>query len=148
MSSSGAPAQRSRWSIAGRLTALYAISGLLLSLVVSGSLYWGLARELDQQRRRFVASKVAVAEHLVARFSLESEALRSEIEHEAGKEGPVKFYLRMLDAQGRTLIETPGMSAILPTAAFPAPHDDRRDSLSCLDCVHDASQTYLLHASV
>ncbi|MHB8839259.1 MAG: heavy metal sensor histidine kinase, partial [Gemmatimonadaceae bacterium] len=41
-----------------------------------------------------------------------------------------------------------GMSAILPTAAFPAPHDDRRDSLSCLDCVHDASQTYLLHASV
>ncbi len=147
MSRSATPVHR-RWSIAGRLTALYAISGLLLSLVVSGSLYWGLAREFDQQKRRFVASKVAVAEHLVARYSVESEALRSEIEHEAGEEGPVKFYLRMLDAQGRTLIETPGMSTLLPTAVFPAPHDDRRDSLSCLDCVHDASQAYLLHSSI
>ena len=48
------------WSMVGRLTLLYGISGLLLGAIVSGALYAGLARELDRQDRRLVASKVRV----------------------------------------------------------------------------------------
>jgi two-component system heavy metal sensor histidine kinase CusS len=131
----------------GRLTLLYGISGLLLGAMVSGALYAGLARELDRQDRRLVASKVRVLEHLVARYPVAGDAVTSEIEHESGEEGPVAFALRVLDANDRVLIETPGMTSRLPPAMFPAPHVGDEDSTACGECVRDASREYLLHAS-
>lgn len=134
-------------SIVGRLSLLYAVSGLVLGAAIGGALYLGLAREIDRQDRRLVASKIQVLEHLVTRYPLTSEAVRSEIEHEAGSEGPVAFALRVLDDDNRVLLETPGMSARIPADRFPSPHAGDDDATTCVECVRDARDEYMLHAS-
>ena len=53
MSSNSAPERAPRhkrpWSLAARLTAWYAASAFTLILVATGSLYWGLITNLDQE---------------------------------------------------------------------------------------------------
>jgi two-component system heavy metal sensor histidine kinase CusS len=133
-----------RWSIAGRLSTANAIKTLVIVAVVGGALYWGLARELQQQDVKLVASKLAVLEHLVATYPLTAEAIKSEIEHEAGEEGPLRYFLRVIDPSGGVALETPGMPAALAVAAFPAPAPAERASPACLQCGWSSNRQYLL----
>jgi hypothetical protein len=135
------------WSIAGRLTRHYAGSTLALLLIAAGFLYWGLVRELHQRDQRLVASKLQVLRHLVAQYPAGSEALSSEIEHEAGEEGPLQYYLRIIDGRGVTLLETPGMDSLIPPAAFPSPTSEPAGSEGCAACQASENGRYLLLAA-
>ncbi|MDP1579461.1 MAG: heavy metal sensor histidine kinase [Candidatus Didemnitutus sp.] len=110
-----------QWSIAGRLARHYILATVLLLFFSAGYLYIGLQHSLAQQDRVMVASKIRVLQLLLKEGAVREHALESEIEHEAGEESVLKYYLRVLEADGRLVIETPGMGAILPAAQFPAP---------------------------
>jgi len=138
------PRSTRSWSIAGRLSRVHAWKTLLLVAATGSVLYWGLGRELRNQDAKLVASKLAVLEHLVTTYPLQSEAVRSEVEHEAGEVSPLRYYLRILDSSGRIELETPGMSLALPVSAFPALPAPTDSKPRGDDCVASADGRYLL----
>ena len=146
MPDSMTPHSSRTWSIAGRLSLLHASKTLVLVAATGGVLYWGLARELRQQDAKLVASKLTVLEHLVSTFPLNSEAIESEVEHEAGEEGPLRYFLRILEPSGRLVLETPGMPPELAMEAFPLLASPRRATPDCAECTASADGRYLLAA--
>ena len=108
-------------SIVVRLTAWYAGSALVLILATTGFLYWVLATSFDAEDRRTLANTVTDL-RLVLRASGD---LR--LRETGASEVPLPFrhpqqiWVRVLDATGNTLLETPGMSRGLPVSDFPKP---------------------------
>lgn len=107
-----------RWSLTGRLTRHYFISSATLLLLIAVSLHLGLQHSLLVQDRSLVASKLRVLRVLLAGDTGDLAALRGEVEHEAGEEGGLRYFLRVIAPDGRTLVETPGMEVAIPAAAF------------------------------
>ncbi|MDQ8154615.1 MAG: heavy metal sensor histidine kinase [Gemmatimonadota bacterium] len=132
------------WSIAGRMSWLHALKTLLIVAAVGGLLYMGLVRELRRQDAKLVASKLNVLEHLVETYPLHSEAIESEVEHEAGDEGPLRYYIRILNADARVLQETPGIPAALPVAAFAGHEGGGVAATECAECAVSADGQYLM----
>lgn len=132
------------WSIAGRLARIHAWKTLVLLAMSGGVLYWGLGRELREQDAKLVGSKLTVLAHLAATYPISSEAIKSEIAHEAGDEGPLRYYLRILDLEGRMLLETPGMPSELAVNAFPATAMPARPTTHCDDCLATTDGRYLV----
>lgn len=110
-----------RWSISGRLARHYFLSTALFLVAATTYLHLGLQRSLDEQDHALMASKVKVLRVLLRQSAANPGALHSEIEHEAGAESVLKYFLRVLDGDGRVLVETEGMSALLPSEVFPSP---------------------------
>lgn len=117
----GPASQPRTWSITRRLTLLYVASTVALLVLSAEFLYWTLKRNLEDTRHGMLASKVEVLRLLLQEHPDKAEALDSEVEHEASASQPFKYYIRILDLQGRTLLETPGMKELLPVARFPTP---------------------------
>lgn len=107
-----------RWSLTGRLTRHYFISSAGLLLLIAVSLDFGLRHSLLAQDRSLVASKLRVLRVLLATEGGNLAALRGEVEHEAGEEGGLRYFLRVLSPEGHPLIETPGMDQVIPAAQF------------------------------
>ena len=139
--------ERRPWSIAGLLTQHFAGSTFALLLMAAGVLYWGLHRELRRQDMRLVASKMLVLRHMVWQFPTGAEALSSEVEHEASEEGPLQYYLRIVDNRGVTLIETPGMDQLVPAATFPPPTGAPVNPNECAECTDSDDGRFLLLAA-
>lgn len=120
------PAPRRSWSLAARLTAWYAGSAFLLILAAVGFLYWMLARSLDRQDDNQIADQVRVLKDLLAERPGDLVAVRQEAEEEFQSRQHTRVYVRLLDAGGRVLVETPGMANLLDPTAFPPPATDFR----------------------
>ncbi len=104
-------------SIATRLACFYLAATAVLLLVAAAFLYVGLARSLRTQDEHLLASKIRVLRHLLVEEQ-NSQALESEIEHEAGEDQLLKYYLRVVGADGHALVETPRMAELLPLRLF------------------------------
>ncbi len=108
-------------SIVARMTAWYAGSALVLILAATGFLYWVLATSFDAEDRRTLANTVTDL-RLLLRASGElrlPEAATPVPSHSFRQ--PQEIWVRIVDAEGRTLLESPGMDGDLPTAVFPPP---------------------------
>lgn len=138
------PLRSAAWSIAGRMSWIHALKTLVLVAASGGLLYMGLVRELRRQDAKLVESKLKVLEHLVETYPLHSEAIESEVEHEAGDEGPLRYYIRILAADARVLQVTPGIPAALPVTAFAAKGADEMAATECAECVVSADGQYLM----
>lgn len=136
-----------RWTIVGRLTRHYCLATAVLLLGASLYLYYGLRRSLDAQNHALVASKVKVLRVLLEEHGGDARALHSEIEHEAGEESVLRYCLRVLDAEGRTIVETPGMGARLPVDQFPAP-GRRTDPMLPAEREFTAGHDFLIGAAL
>ncbi|WP_414662533.1 heavy metal sensor histidine kinase [Horticoccus sp. 23ND18S-11] len=112
---------RRPWSIAGRLTLLYVGSTAAILVLAAGYLYTGLQDGLARQDRALVTGKLEVMRLLLEEHRDKTEALASEVEHEAAANSVLKYYLRVLDARGRVILETPDMGRLLPASLFPEP---------------------------
>lgn len=91
------------WQVATS-AALLALLGTILNL--------SLSRALSQRHVAFLRNKAALIERLFLEAP-RSEALTNEVTHEAG-EGAVRYFIRIRDAAGRVVIETPGSERALP----------------------------------
>jgi two-component system heavy metal sensor histidine kinase CusS len=109
---------RNKWSLAFRLTAWYTVSSLLLVLAATGTLYWALVTNLKRASDLFLADKVHVVATLLLERPNDWGGLKEEIELESAARRYDQFYTRLIDAQGRTRLETPGMNRVLPAESF------------------------------
>jgi two-component system heavy metal sensor histidine kinase CusS len=114
-------ADRSRGSLALRLTLWYAGSAFLLILLATGFLYQVLGANLDREDDQFLADKIQFLSALLRDHSDDARALRQEVEWKAGPGQYAQFSIRILDEKGQTLLETPGMSNDLGPQVFPPP---------------------------
>jgi two-component system heavy metal sensor histidine kinase CusS len=108
-------------SITWRLTLLYVSSTAALLLLSTGFLYWTLKRSLDATRYAMLASKIEVLRLLLREQPDKADVLASEVEHEASESQPLRYYVRVLDEEGRTVVETSRMKELVPASLFPPP---------------------------
>jgi len=141
------------------LTVFYTVSVFVLLALASGLLYSRLERNMRQQDEDFLSHKMQVLAALLQKAPLDRAGVNQEVLEEAEISGssPSPFFLRVLDAAGRPLDETPGMAAIIPAAAFPAgtSRDPRRWSarggsqfLLAARSVHATGATWRVQAAV
>lgn len=102
------------------LTLYYTGSFLILLTAASAVLYVGLIRNMLQQDQAFLVHKIQVLTALLQTQPLDRAGLDQEVleEAEISSRSPSPFMLRVLDQHNRTLVETPGMTTLLPAEAF------------------------------
>ncbi len=97
-------------SLAFRLTAAYALAGMLLVALATLSLYLVLVSELDRSTDEFLKDKVNVVRTMLRQQPEDVDGLHEEVELESASRRYEQFYISLLDAQGRSQLMTPGMS--------------------------------------
>ncbi|MDE3067944.1 MAG: heavy metal sensor histidine kinase [Verrucomicrobiota bacterium] len=112
-----------RSSIVTRLTVLYTLSAFGMLLLAAGFLHWTLMVNFHRQDAQFLADKVHLLRTILRKTPADTSDLKEEVEWETASLHFTKYYARVLDPRGRTMIETPGMNNDLPVAFFPAPTD-------------------------
>lgn len=104
-----APISRLWRTLAFRLTAAYALAGLLLVLLATASLYLLTVTEMERSTSLFIADKFNVLRTLLLERPNDWEALQEEIDLETAARRYEQFYIRLLDERNHPLLVTPGM---------------------------------------
>lgn len=112
-------------SITKRLTILYIISAFILLATSAVFLDWVLVNDLEKEDHQFLASQTQSLRVLLQQNPENIPAWREELEREtiASASAYIKYYVRILDEHGRTLVETPEMQELIPSSSFPAPQN-------------------------
>ena len=131
------------WSIARRLTFLYAGSSLLMLVAAATYLYWSLVKDVERDDNDILANKIQECRRLLGEGPKAAPLLVHEIQTEAAASQFIKYLVRLVDSHGQTALETPGMSSLFPMAVFPAPIDPGQ-RLSRGTVWKSASGTYYL----
>ncbi|OOO02597.1 MAG: hypothetical protein USCGTAYLOR_01176 [Chromatiales bacterium USCg_Taylor] len=108
------------WSIARRLTLLYAGSSFLMLVLATTYLYWSLVDNLKWEDSAFLSDEIQEFRRFLNKRPIDKDLLAYEIQIEPAASKFIKYYVRLLDNQGRVLLETPRMADVLPVASFPA----------------------------
>lgn len=111
-----APVSRLWRTLAFRLTAAYALAGLLLVLLAIASLYLLTVTEMETGTRLFIADKLNVLRTLLRERPNDWEALQEEIKLETAARRYEQFYICLLDERNQPLLVTPGMEKRLDLA--------------------------------
>jgi two-component system heavy metal sensor histidine kinase CusS len=127
VTSSLAPLGRWWGTLAFRLTAGYAISGLLTVFLATAGLYVVLVSELERSTNLFIADKANVLGTMLRERPEDVDGLREEVELESAARRYEQFYIRLLDQRGNQLMETPGMAEQLDLQQFIAQTETRPD---------------------
>ncbi len=133
-----------RWSIVAKLTALYSLSAVGMLVVAAVFLHWTLVAGFRREDGQFLADKAQLLRTILRHDNGGSDSLEEEVVWETAALHFAKYYARILDRRGRTVIETPGMGRVLPAASFRAPSAaadlERQVSMRTLD----GGQSFLL----
>src|SRR5438874_3410874 len=104
-------------SIASRLILLFTLATVLLLVCGLGVFYSLVVRHAFAEDNAVLADKIAA---LRADFhEAGSNVFAEELNARRGGEHPA-YWIRILDSQGRTYAETPGMDRLLPSEIFPS----------------------------
>ncbi|HEY9721967.1 MAG TPA: heavy metal sensor histidine kinase [Oscillatoriaceae cyanobacterium] len=125
------PRATGNWSLALRLTIVCAVSAFGVVLVVTGLLYSALSQNLYREDREALRSKIALLRDLRQQHPTDRSAIAQEVVWEATSDDPHVF-VRLIRPDGRMLLETPGMTNVLPPTAFtklPASRATRMEAL-------------------
>jgi two-component system heavy metal sensor histidine kinase CusS len=104
------PISRLWRTLAFRLTAGYALAGLILVILATASLYFVLVSELEKSTELFLGDKLHVLRTMLRERPDDTDALREEVELETAARRYEQFYIRLLDEQNTPLMTTPGMA--------------------------------------
>ena len=107
-------------SITARLIILFMAATVVILSLTMGILYWGLSESLYERSSHYLRDEVNILRAMLARPDGLQEVKR-EIRMESGTLEYVAHYVRVMDRDGRVLLETPGMDRLIPIAAFPTP---------------------------
>jgi two-component system heavy metal sensor histidine kinase CusS len=142
-------------SIASQLVLLFTLAAAFLLSCGLGALYWIVVRHAFEEDNEVLADKVAA---LRADLSTVGgiQLVTEELKNIRGGERAT-YWVRVLDSENRTVAETPGMTPLVPAAAFPSAHrklrgpidfraDDRLFSLTSSDAAA-AGSTYLIQVA-
>src|SRR3984893_1156662 len=104
------PVSRLWKTLAFRLTAGYALAGLILVILATDSLYLVLVSELEKSTELFLGDKLHVLRTMLRERPEDWDALREEVELETAARRYEQFYIRLLDERNTPLLTTPGMA--------------------------------------
>src|ERR1700748_2884874 len=104
------PVSRLWRTLAFRLTAGYALAGLILVILATASLYLVLVSELEKSTELFLGDKLHVLRTMLRERPDDWDALREEVELETAARRYEQFYIRLLDERNTPLLTTPGMA--------------------------------------
>jgi two-component system heavy metal sensor histidine kinase CusS len=90
-------------------------------ILAAGLLYWTLARNLTWEGQQFLADQIHVLRAIIRERPDDAAALVEELQWEGAMRQFAKYYGRIQDADGHTLLETLGMGDIVTASVFPAP---------------------------
>ncbi|HEX8895603.1 MAG TPA: heavy metal sensor histidine kinase [Terriglobales bacterium] len=113
--------------MAFRLTAAYALAGLILVFLATAGLYVVLLTELERSTDLFLADKLNVLRTMLRERPNDLDALREEVELESSARQYENFYIRLLDERNRPLLTTPGMAEQLDLTQFASETQSRPD---------------------
>lgn len=130
--SSLAPVRRLWGTLAFRLTAGYAIAGLLTVFFATAGLYVVLVSELERSTDLFIADKVNVLRTMLRERPEDEDALHEEIQLESAARRYEQFYIRLLDDRGNLLMATPGMADQLDLQQMVAKSRRRSDHAAAM----------------
>jgi two-component system, OmpR family, heavy metal sensor histidine kinase CusS len=135
-----------RWPISWRLTLLYAVSLFLLLTVAAGVLDWILVSDMRKDNDDLLAIEMQSLRVLLKEKPYDVLAWRSEIEREANSSvlGYARFYVRITDDQGKTIVEAPGMDSALNNAAFVDVTPARSKKLKTMKVRGSDGQTFVI----
>ncbi len=136
-----------RKSIAWRLSVWYAGSAFLLLAVGTGFLYFALARSFDRENTEYVTEKTRTLETLLREHPGQQATVQWEVQGESVAHPSIRVFSRVLDADRKVVVETTGMSADLPPAAFPEPVDLNAEDVETRDLRTAAGRVYRLAAT-
>lgn len=105
-------------SLVTNLAFLFGAASALLLVCGVAFLYWIVLRHAAEEDDVFFADKIAATRTDLSENG--AAALVSEI-GKSNRKGRVPYLVRVLDANGQTLSQSPGMSESLPPMIFPAP---------------------------
>lgn len=132
-------------SIATRLTVLYTVSMLAILASVIGFLLHTMVADLEFEDYDFLMERITSIQELVARYPGEIEHLREHLLPQS-PEQYVRYLVRIQDAAGTTLLESPVMHAI-PATAFPPPSSSNQQPEAARKFRTADERFYLLHAA-
>lgn len=141
--STGSPKRRPL-SIASRLTITYTLATVVLLITTATLIRTVLVRGLLEQDTAMLASKLKVLRALIAEDVRTPGVLESEVEHESGKDQPLRFFIRLLAPDGSVLIESRGFPTGLTPGAFPGPIPLSDEAIRGIGPVRDESREHLL----
>jgi len=107
----------SRFSLAARLTVWYAITAFSLVLFATGVLYWALVTNLDRVDDQFLQNEIHLTRTLLHDLPASLDALEREVEVDSD------MYVRILDGDGRLMVESPNMEKTVTPSDFPPPSE-------------------------
>lgn len=102
-------------SIALRMTVWYALSAFTLIFVATGLLYWVLVTNLEREDIRVIKDNLNTVRLLLRLSPPGAFSQRQNREPALAAEQQPQIYVRILNDETRTILETPGMSNELPT---------------------------------
>ncbi|HEX8489717.1 MAG TPA: heavy metal sensor histidine kinase [Chthoniobacterales bacterium] len=113
-------------SITSQLVVLFTLAAALLLSCGLGALYWTVIRHAFAEDNEVLADKVAAIRADLSGAS-GPRALSDDLQNMRPGD-QTAYWVRVLDSAGRTVVETPGMSAVLPPSIF-ADKQDRDASV-------------------
>ncbi|MDC4225172.1 MAG: hypothetical protein MPW17_11315 [Candidatus Manganitrophus sp.] len=106
-------------SITAKLTFLFSLSAFVIFGAAALFFNWVVERNLHNEDNQFLADKIHVLRRILQERPDDLDFLRAEAEWEVAARQFVPYYVRVLDDQMRTVIETPEMGGRVPSSAFP-----------------------------
>ena len=110
---------RSSIGITTRLVAFYLVSTLVILFCTNWFQFQALSKDLEHEDNDFLAERLTTLRSVIARHPGTASALKDQIPSNAPGQH-LRYLVRVQDARGRTLLESPGMSE-LPVTLFPPP---------------------------
>jgi len=101
------------WSIAARLALWYTVATFVLVAMATGLLYWVLITNVDREDDQFLVDTVQIVRALIRERPSDIDALQQEVDWEGTARRYARVFVRVLDEDGRLIIETPGATSII-----------------------------------
>jgi two-component system, OmpR family, heavy metal sensor histidine kinase CusS len=117
---SGSPGS---WSISKRLVGLFTLAAFVVLAISSLFLDFALKSDMEQEDQQFMSAKMQSLRILLREYPGNVEAWRSEIEREtfSAASAFLQYYVRVLQEDGATVIETTGMDKVAAPQTFSQP---------------------------
>jgi len=108
------------WSLATRLTLGFAATAFVLVLLTTVALDWALRAQFNHEQDEILADKATMLTALIRQDSADGRLLKQELDWEWMATRRSRMALRVSDAAGQPLIESPGMRERLPPESLKA----------------------------
>lgn len=129
-------------SIAGRLMAWFTVSAFFMLVLNSAVAYWGFTATMEREDDEHLRSRVELLYSLLRGPSADRAALKAEIEGSAATGRFTEYLVRILDARGAVVVETPGMADELTPTSFPTPAGSSVDAAAGTEILSPSGQEY------